>query len=322
MSDELPTAETQDVVHALAASPAFEQDGVCFAARSTGLYGSQDGGQTWESVYSSLALEAPLTTAAVALSPGFPADQTLFAGVLGAVLRSSDAGGSWFATTLPTPPPFVSSLVISPNFVRDGIVLASTMEDGVFRSGDRGVHWAAWNFGLLDLNVLCLAMSPTFAEDETVFAGTDSGIFRSTNGGRAWREVDFPADLAPVLSLALAPGYASSGLLFAGTEACGLYTSQDRGRSWTRLGEGSIEGAVNTILLSPEFSSRPEILVALADAIIVSRDGGQTWSDWNPDFDIQQSITAVAGPLGLGPNAPLLVGLMDGRVTVIRSQPA
>jgi photosystem II stability/assembly factor-like uncharacterized protein len=322
MSDELQTAGTQDVVHALAASPAFEHDGVCFAARSTGLYGSQDGGQTWESVYGSLALEAPLTTAAVALSPGFAADQTLFAGVLGAILRSSDGGRNWFATALPTPPPFVSSLVTSPNFVHDGIVLAGTMEDGVFRSGDRGVHWAAWNFGLLDLNVLCLAMSPSFAEDETVFAGTDSGIFHSTNGGRAWREVDFPADLAPVLSLALSPGYENAGVLFAGTEASGLYTSQNRGRSWTRLGEGTIEGAVNTVLLSPQFPARPEVLVALADALLVSRDGGQTWSDWNPEFGFQQGITVVAAPLGLQPGAPLLVGMVDGEVRTIRAQGA
>jgi photosystem II stability/assembly factor-like uncharacterized protein len=320
MTDALQAAKNQDLVHALAASPDFEHDGICFAARSTGLYGSQDGGQTWGNACDSLAVEVPLTTAAVALSPAFATDRTLFAGVSGAILRSSDGGSSWYAAALPTPPPFVLSLVTSPNFVRDGVVLAGTMEDGVFRSGDRGVHWAAWNFGFLDLNVLCLAMSPAFAEDETVCAGTDSGVFRSTNGGRAWREVDFLTDLAPVLSLALAPGDTSHGLLFAGTEDNGLYSSRDQGRSWNRLGEGKIDGAVNVILLSPEFSTRPEMLVALADALLVSRDGGQTWSDWNPDFDGRQGITAVAAPQGLGPGASLLVGTVEGEIEIIRSQ--
>jgi photosystem II stability/assembly factor-like uncharacterized protein len=319
MTDEFDIAKGQNLVHALATSPAFERDGVCFAARPSGLYGSHDGGQSWQSAYGSLALTAPLTTSAVAFSPSFAADQTLFAGVPGAILRSGDGGRSWFVTPLPSPPPFVSSLVVSPGFVHDGIVLAGTMEDGVFRSGDRGVHWAAWNFGLLDLNVLCLAISPAFAEDETVFAGTDSGVFWSTNGGRAWREVDFSADLAPVLSLALSPSFSSLGVLFAGTESCGLHTSPDRGRSWTWLGEGVIAGAVNAILLSPEFPDRPEILVSLADALLVSRDGGQTWSDWNPEFDVRQTVTALAAPLGLGLNAPLLVGLEDGQVRVIRS---
>ncbi len=320
MTDQLEAANGLDPVYALAASPAFERDGVCFAARSTGLYGSQDGGQSWRSLYGSLALTEPLATAAVALSPDFAADQTLFAGAPGGVLRSSDGGGTWFLAPLPTPPPFVTSLAISRSFVRDGIVLAGTMEDGVFRSGDRGVHWAAWNFGLLDLNVLCLAISPAFAEDETVFAGTDSGIFWSTNGGRAWREVDFSADLAPVLSLALSPDYARSGLLFAGTESYGLYTSLDRGRSWSRLGEGKIDGAVNAIVLSPSFSERPEMLVPLADTLHVSRDGGQSWSEWNPDPGLTQDITAVAAPRGLGPGVSLLVGFVDGQVRLVQSR--
>lgn len=321
MTDPLEATRDQDLVHALAASPAFERDGLCFAARRTGLYRSQDGGQTWQSAYVSLELTAPLPTAAVALSPDL-ADQTLFAGVPGAILRSGDGGRNWFPTSLPTPPPFVTSLAISPDFVRDGAILAGTMEDGVFRSGDRGVHWAAWNFGLLDLSVLCLAISPAFADDETVFAGTDSGIFCSTNGGRAWREVDFSADLAPVLCLALSPDYASSGRLFAGTESNGLYASPDRGRSWTRLGEGAIEGAVNTLNLSPDFPARPEMLVASGDALLVSRDGGHTWVEWNPDFDTRQGITAVVAPLGLGPDVPLLVGLADGQIVSIRPRPA
>jgi len=89
--------------------------------------------------------------------------------------------------------PLVSSLVISPNYTHDGTLLAGTMEDGVFRSADRGSHWVAWNFGLLDLNVLYVAISPHFACDEILFAGTETGIFRSTNVGRAWREMDFPS---------------------------------------------------------------------------------------------------------------------------------
>lgn len=71
------------------------------------------------------------------------------------------------------------------------------MEDGIFRSANRGERWSPWNFGLLDLNVLALAISPCFESDETIFAGTESGIFRSTNGGRAWREADFPLSWHP-----------------------------------------------------------------------------------------------------------------------------
>ena len=312
--------QTQEVVHSLAASPDFARDGICFAARPSGLYRSDDGGHTWQPAYASLQLERPFPTAAVAVSPDFVSDRSLFAGVPGAVLRSGDRGVSWHVAALISPPPFVSTLAISPNYAQDGTLFAGTMEDGVFRSADRGAHWVAWNFGLLDLNVLCLAVSPAYAGDETLFVGTDSGIFRSTTGGRAWREVDSgdrgqrSTDFAPVLSLAVSPQYAADGVVFAGTESHGLCRSADRGRTWAPLGEGAVSGAVNSVLLSPDFTDRPHILALLNDALLVSRDGGQSWAEWRAGLTVDVAMTCVAAPLGLDPDAPLLVGLADGRV--------
>jgi hypothetical protein len=249
---------------------------------------------------------------AVVVSPDYSSDRTVFAGVRGGILRSFDGGRSWHIATLPSPPPVVTALVISPAYARDGILLAGTLEDGVFRSADRGQRWTAWNFGLLDLNVLCLAISPSFADDETLFVGTETGIFRSTNGGRAWREVDFPMNLAPVLSLALSPTYAADGVLLAGTETHGLFASSDRGRSWTRLAPDVIDGAVNAIILSPGFSTTPEILAVLLDALLVTRNGGASWSSWEADEDFGQGIACAAAPSGLRPGATLLVGLVEG----------
>ena len=317
------THETQveDIVYALAASPAFEEDGLCFAARHTGLFRSGDGGRTWENAYASLDLQAALTTVAVLVSPAFETDRAVFAGVPGGILRSADGGQTWHVASFPPPPPFVSSLVISPNYARDGTLLAGTLEDGVFRSGDRGQHWAAWNFGLLDLNVLALAVSPDYAHDETLFAGTESGIFRSTNGGRAWREVNFPTDFAPVLSLALSTGYADDSTLFAGTEAHGLFRSQDGGATWQRLAQERLTGAptsgtaaINSILLAPDFLDQPGVLILHEDALLLSRDGGTSWTDWGTDVAIQAAVVSVAAPHGLAPGAPLLLGLMDGTV--------
>ena len=306
--------QLQDAVYSLATSPCFARDGVCFAARPSGLYRSEDGGLTWQAAYASLELEAPLTTTAVVVSPNFEMDRSVFAGVPGGVLRSIDGGQVWSVASFPPPPPFVSALVVSPNFAQDGTLLVGTLEDGVFRSGDRGEHWAAWNFGLLDLNALCLAISPDFASDETLFAGTESGIFRSTNGGRAWREVDFPMECAPVLSLAVSPAFEADGFLLAGTESNGLFCSGDRGSSWERLGEGVVAGAVNSILLAPQFPAKPDVLVLLEDALLISRDGGRLWSDWKPGLSLEHGTSCVAAPHGLDPGAPLLVGQLDGGV--------
>jgi photosystem II stability/assembly factor-like uncharacterized protein len=313
--------EVQDLVYSIAASPNFAEDGVCFAARQSGLYRSEDAGASWTPAYDSLNLETALPTMVVAVSPNFTSDRRVFAGVAGGVMRSVDAGQTWEGVLLPEPPPIVSALAVSPGFDRDAILLAGTLEDGVFRSADRGGRWARWNFGLLDLQVYCMALSPGFADDETVFVGTETGIFRSTNGGRAWREVDFSIELAPVLSLAISPDFTNeeederSGVLFAGTESNGLYLSEDRGRTWKRLGEDIITEPVNGILLSPGVSST--ILVALSDRLLVSRDGGESWSDWGTGATLEAGITCVAAPLGLDEGAPVLVGLSEGGVQTV-----
>jgi len=306
--------QIQDLVYSLATSPNFAQDGICFAARQSGLYRSDDGGITWRTTYDSLDLGAPLATMAVVVSPGFVSDRSVFAGAQGGILRSVDGGKNWNVAILPSPPPLISTLVVSPDFAHDGTLFAGTVEDGVFRSADRGSHWAGWNFGLLDLSVFSMAISPDFAHDETLFVGTETGIFRSTNGGRAWREVNFPAEFPPVLSLALSADYTNDGVLFAGTESCGLLCSDDRGRTWTRLGEDIVSEAVNGLVRSPEFPAKPDVLVLLSDALLVSRDGGQSWSDWKAGLPIEQGMASVAAPQGLDPDAPLLVGLIGGDV--------
>lgn len=306
------STQTPDITYALAALPGLAQDGICFAARGSGLYRSDDAGRTWRYAYEALELESPLPTTTVVVSPDFASDHSVFAGVVGGILRSFDGGQTWHVAMLPSPPPMISALVISPDYAQDGTLLAGTMEDGVFRSADRGRKWAAWNFGLLDLNVLCIAISPGFARDETLFVGTETGIFRSTNGGRAWREVDFPTECAPVLSLALAPG--SDGSLFAGTEAHGLFRSDDQGRTWSRQGQDMVTGAVNAVLLSPEFPGQPHVLAVLGNAVLVSRDGGESWSHWKTHPAFEQGIAAVAAPQGLAAGAALLVGLVEGGV--------
>jgi photosystem II stability/assembly factor-like uncharacterized protein len=313
MNEGLELPGTQDFVYALAASPLFEQDGICFAGRPTGLHRSEDAGLTWVDAYHSMELRASLATAAVAISPGFDVDRTVFAGVQGGILRSSDGGRTWTVAQLPSPPPFVLGLAISPDFAQDGVVLAATMEDGIFRSGDRGRLWAAWNFGLLDLNVLSLALSPAFGQDETAFAGTDSGIFRSASGGRAWRQVDFPSELAPVVSLALSPHYAHDGILWAGTESSGLYRSTDGGRIWAQVGSNAIQGPVNQILLEAGDSAL-RVLILAGNDLLISRDSGSSWASWEAELPTGRGLTALAAPLGLGVGAPLLIGSADGAV--------
>lgn len=308
----------QDFVHSIAASPRFAEDGLCFLARQSGLYRSEDGGATWSPAYDGLDLREPLATTTVAFSPDFAADATVFAGAYGAILRSPDQGRSWHVAVLASPPPLVTCLVVSPAYSEDGIAVIGTMEDGVLRSTDRGSRWVPWNFGLLDLSVLTLAISPAFAEDETLFGGTDTGLFISSNGGRAWRETSLPAHAAPILSLAVSPGYAEDGVVFAGTEATGIWRSSDRGETWERLGEEWLTGAVNAIVLAADFAANPQVLAVLDAGARWSADGGHTWSDGMGGLRGDGGIASVAAPSGLSPGAPLLFAMDDGNTMTTR----
>jgi photosystem II stability/assembly factor-like uncharacterized protein len=102
--------------------------------------------------------------------------------------------------------------------------------------------------------------------------------------------------------------------LFAGTEAYGLFRSDDGGRTWRRLGQDVITDAVNAIIISPEFPSKPDVLVGLTNALLISRDGGESWSNWKSDVDLEQGMASVVAPLGLDQNMPLLVGLVRGDI--------
>jgi photosystem II stability/assembly factor-like uncharacterized protein len=299
----------QDYVYKLAGSGTS-----FFAARNSGLYRSDDGGRNWKTAYQALDISEPLPTLTVAISPDFEHDPRLFAGLCGGILRSLNGGRAWESIPLPPPPPVISALVLSPNFEQDGIVFAATLEDGVLFSSDRGNHFGTWNFGLLDLNILCLAISPDFARDETVFVGAQSGIFRSTNGGRAWREVDLPVGYEAVLSLALSPDFARDRTLLAGTESQGLLLSTNAGESWQRLGADLFTEAVNAIYLAPDFSAGPEILALHAGTVFHSTDRGETWGPWREDILANQEVASILAPNGFDSGALILVGLANGTV--------
>lgn len=310
-----PTGEHSEENHApilaVALSPDFARDRHCFAAGPAGLQRSNDGGKSWEQA---MPFEAPYPVLAIALSPDYARDGQLFAGITGGVMRSWTHGEAWSMAAIGNPPATIVCLAVSPAFGQDSLVLAGSETDGVFRSADRGTTWQPWNFGLLDLQVLCLGLSPAFTRDETVFAGVSSGVFHSTNGGRAWRETAFPIQVAPVLCLAVSPAFERDGVLFAGTESAGLYRSPDRGRSWTPIGPDPTRGTVNAILLDAEFPVRPHLLVATENGLLLSRDGGESWTVWAEVKD----VLALAIERGqLAGRKRVLAGLSSGGVRLI-----
>jgi photosystem II stability/assembly factor-like uncharacterized protein len=287
----------EDYIYCIAASPNFKKHGLVFVAKKSGLYRSTDKGRTWEDAFASMNLSAPLpiTFAAVA-----PAGEIIyvFACAAGQILRSLDAGQTWQVAALDTPAPLVTALVASPDFAQDGTLLAATVQDGIFRSTDRGVNWTGWNFGLFDPNINALV----FVDGQTILSGTQSGIFRSSNGGRSWRDLNFPMDLAPVLCLAVN----RDRTIYAGTEAEGLHVSCDQGKTWEQLSEGTVEHIYLDI--------SGKLLILRDGQLLLSENGGGSWQAARPGFEPASDISALNAPLGLDPAKPLLVGLSNGDI--------
>ena len=299
-------------VCAIAKSPAFDRDHTCFAAQQSGLYRSHDKGQSWENVIATLSTEEPLAAQAVAFSPNYDGDFTLFATLHGGILRSTDGGDSWQIYPLPTPPPLVSALVTSPNYIQDGQAFCATMEDGIFCTRDRGGYWAAWNFGLLDLETLSLVISPQFAHDDTLIAGTESGIYRSKNGGRAWRALDLPFEVGPVTSLVFS---LDGQTLFAGTLDGELLRSDNHGTSWVLTAR--FEESIDQIVLGQDFARSPEILLLSGAALFFSSNAGQTWGPRKSEITHPENITCFAVTNDDLASGPILVGTMDQGVVTI-----
>jgi photosystem II stability/assembly factor-like uncharacterized protein len=306
-------SKSVDYIYQLATPNSISEDEVelLFAARMSGLFYSRDGGRIWESAYKHLQTREALPTIAIALSPDFTQEPHIFSGLNGAILHSYDAGKNWYSSTLPTPPPVVSSLIISPDYSQDGIIFAGTNEDGVLVSKNRGLSWISWNFGLLDLNILCLAISPDFASDETLYAGAESGLFKSTNGGRAWREVTLPFGFDAILSLAISPKFSQDGTIYVGTENNGLLVSQDRGKSW-RSFESIRDHPVNMIFLSPDFPDGQELLLLHGGTLKITKDNGKTWKTWRRKLLGRRHVVTALVPNGFDQGT--FIGLEDGSV--------
>ena len=107
--------------------------------------------------------------------------------------------------------------------------------------------------------VLVLAMSPDFASDRTVFAGTEhAGVLKSTDGGQTWSQVNAGIFEGNVPALVVSPGFGADRTVFAGTRTQGVFRTTDGGESWSQTGRGLPDGNV------PHLSSVSTVGRALA----------------------------------------------------------
>jgi photosystem II stability/assembly factor-like uncharacterized protein len=220
---------------------------------------------------------------ALASLPGFQPGEVgyAFAGLNSGLQRTADGGQNWqdalAGLNLSEPLP-VTTLAVSPDVLHDGLVFAGT-SGGIFKSGDSGETWKAVLLPPPAPMVSAMAISPNFAQDSTLFAGTmEDGIFVSQDAGVRWTAWNFGLlDLA-VMCLGISPNFAVDETLFAGTET-GIFRSTNGGRAWREVELPFGFDAVISLSISPAFGEDHRLYASTENqGIWVSNDEGEHWS--------------------------------------------
>lgn len=294
-----------------AAAAQDSSESLALAAADSGLFYSRDSCRSWQRAPGPIGA---LPMLAVCLAPFSSAGPRALLGTTGGIAYSHDLS-EWRLARLPQDGIDSISMVASPNFAEDGTLFAGTLDYGILHSLDRGSSWQARHFGLLDIRVFTTAISPLFAQDQTVLAGTPTGIFFSPNGGLAWREAAVPDEDDTVLSIAFAPDYQVGGLIAAGTEAGLLLKSLDAGHTWQYMETPCAGQSINALTFLPQQESDPLMLLGAADRIYVSTGSGSRWHAW----DAGQTVLTLASYADGAQRPFVLAGLKENGI--LRGQP-
>ncbi len=213
---------------------------------------------------------------ALALSPDFERDGVALATTSAGVYRTIDSGQHWSLTSAG----FVDPAGLAVAFAADSasVVFASSPQGRLYRSSDGGVSWRVVNsWSGLGL-ATTITLSPTYAQDKTLFVATSEGVFRSLNDGIDWQEASFGLLDLDVLCLLCAPDFGESETLWAGTALGGLYRSRNAGRAWRESGTGLPDCAIQSIAFSPHHRQDRRLFVGSEeDGVYISHDDGASW---------------------------------------------
>jgi len=175
----------------LAISPDYATDETVYVGGFSGmLYKTTNGGVNWTAVNSGVGSNAII---AFAVSPDYAADQTVYAGTTDrGIFKTTNGGTSWNNIGLTSNT--IHSIDIFPNFENDLMTVyvgtgwggphGGGPSQGVFKSTDSGSSWTMMNSGLpnnLQGSSPTITISPNYATDQTVYAGTIGfGVFSYT----------------------------------------------------------------------------------------------------------------------------------------------
>jgi len=283
MAQEFP----RDVISVILADP-NDRDVLYIGTQNAGIYKSIDGGISWQPSHNGLG------GAWVSSMVFDPQDsQTLYAGVAyGGVYKTGNGGSQWTPInngayinggeiTVAAHPKNSQQLYFSPSDF-----LYITENGGDTWTETRGENITECPRRITDFIVDTEDPRSLLAFNlKNTGAGSDcfTGLYRSTDGGQSW---------SPTLEI---EDFRDSGMLVSDKTGEIIYAvnwleahrSSDRGETWKKL---SIDGC-NALALDPGNSSTLYCVKREKNQIFISKDDGETWTDFPNIGTTIQAIT-------------------------------
>lgn len=218
----------------------------------------------------------------VAFDPRDP-DRFYYA-VLNGIMRTTDGGETWRVVTgwNMTEP---KDVVVDPHRP-DRIFIG--LPDGVGVSEDGGDTWAYRDAGIRRKFTESLVVDR--AVEGHLLAGTELGIYRTTNAGHIWERV--LETTMQVHDVEQCP--ADPSRFYAVTQADGAWTSDDGGKTWTRMPGIPTEHTLHHLSIDRN-DPRRILIGGWGLGVRLSEDGGASWTDrgaglpspniWSLSFD-------------------------------------
>jgi len=213
-----------------------EDDNTWYAGGGSGLFVTNDAGQTWTQRIVGFS-QTPVEFAPGTACTVYAVDN----GSSSRLMRSMDRGHTW-ATLYEVPAGWIVSVHLgrsTPGLILIGVQInPGPIPDRFYRSADYGATWSAQNMdggsrGLIpwdieeDVNGVLYSGTEIFNHPQPY----QPPFFRSTDGGLTWQNVrsGLPWHVVAIQS------HPSSATVYALTEGAGLFMSTNAGNSWSAV---------------------------------------------------------------------------------------
>lgn len=200
---------------------------------------------------------------------------------------------TWATLTQGISAVYGQELVLSPEFVDDRTMFYAQV--GLWRSEDGGHSWTKLPLPAEIPVVRSVALSPDFAQDQTLFlgAGLIGLVYRSTDGGSTWEQLSGGLPVDPsVTVLRVSPDFTRDGTVYLGSKHEGIWRSTDGGDTWAPASNGYGGVECRSLTLSPDFAVDGTLFAGSKDAgLWRSTDGGDGW------FAVNTGLSGLGAPI-------------------------